>query len=183
MQILKTIGLVMMIVGVVLAVGLIGGGASLMLSNDPANTNEGIVQGPGGLVELGEGAHMIWYKGDVTGPIIVEGPGNITITVEEDGDTSYGDIYLYGSFETKTSGEHAVVYTGDGDIYVTEEFSKGTYTSMMIGGGVAGALILIVGIVLFFIGTKKQRESDMVGFFKEAPGGTGAPRRNNNENI
>jgi hypothetical protein len=168
MQLLKTIGLIMMIVGIVLGIGLLGGGLSLMMSKDPANSNEGTVQGPGGLVELGEGTHMIWYKGDVTGPITVEGPGNITIPVKEEADpASYGDIHLFGTFETETSGEYAVVYVGDGDIYVTEEFSKGTYMGIIIGGAVAGALILIVGIVLFIIGSKKQKESDLAGFFHQ----------------
>jgi hypothetical protein len=168
MQILKTIGLITMVVGVVLAIGLVGGGFSLMMSKDPANSSEGTIQGPGGLVELGKGTHMLWYKGDVSEPIWVEGPENLTISVDKDsGDTSYGDIYLYGTFETETSEEYAVVYTGDGDIYITEEFSKGTYTGMIIAGAAAGALILITGIVLFFVGNKKQRESDLAGFFHQ----------------
>lgn len=170
MRRMTIIGILLIVAGIVIGVGLFGGGISLQISKDPETSNEGIITSSGGTIELDSGTHQIWIKDDVTGPINIRGPKNVTYTVEKSSEEEeYDDISLYGKFDAKESGEYRFEYAGTGDLYLTEDFSMGTFMTMMISGIIAGIIVILIGSVLIFIGIKRQMALDQSSFFQEAP--------------
>ncbi|MBN1539556.1 MAG: hypothetical protein JW939_05380 [Candidatus Thermoplasmatota archaeon] len=163
-------GIVLLIVGVVAAVGLIGGGLALRSTKDPESSNDGIITSSGGVAELGTGTYQIWMKDSVSGPMMVRAPDNDTFSVERSSDdVEFGDLSLWGKFKADERGEYRFEYVGTGDLYITEEIPLGTYSGMVYIGGIGGLLMIIIGIVLIVIGTVRQKKMDQESFFQDAP--------------
>jgi hypothetical protein len=174
MKKMTIIGLALIAVGFLIGVALIGFGYTMMLSKDPANENVSVIISPGDEAEdLRKGNYLLWIEGDVTGPIVVRGPDGMNLTIEESSDSvSYGDIELYGEVEAKETGNYRFEYmdpTSSSKLYITEEFSKGTYTTLIFGGGGAGVLIMLIGVILIVVGRLRQKKDDKSSFFHEAP--------------
>lgn len=170
MRRMTIIGILLIVAGLVIGVGLISGGIAWKSSKDPASSNEKIITSSGGELELGSGTHLIWIKDDVSGPITVIGPNNVTYTIERSSETAeYGDISLWGEFEAETAGGYRFEYIGTGDLYITEDFSMGPFSVMMFGGGGAGLLVLVIGVILLIVGIIRQKSMDQSSFFQEAP--------------
>lgn len=170
MKKMTIIGIVIIAVGFILGAGLFGGGITLLYSKDPANENVTEITTNGGdAKDLKKGDYLVWYEGDIR-DITVRGPDGLVEAVEVSSDTvEYDDIQLYGKMKAKETGDHRFEYAGQGKLYITEEFTVGTYKLMMYGGGGAGILIMLIGIVLIVFGKLRQKKSDHSSFFQEIP--------------
>jgi uncharacterized membrane protein len=185
MKKMTIIGLVLIAVGFLIGAGLFGFGIATMYSKDPENSNEGTILSSGDVLDLKKGTYLVWYDEEVAGQIIVRSPDGSSTTVKETSDPeNYGDIQLYGELKIEESGEQRFEYTSNGDLYITEEFSKSTYTGMMWMGAIAGILIILIGIVLIVVGKLRQKKSDHSSFFQEAPAPPGpAPKQGSIDQV
>jgi hypothetical protein len=173
MKKMTIIGLVLIAAGFLFGAGLFGYGIATMFTMDPANSNEGTIISNGDTLDLGEGTYLVWSEEEVTGQMIVISPGGSSTVVKKTSDPEkYGDVELYGELKIGESGDQRFEYTSSGKLYITEEFSKSTYTGMMWIGAIVGILIISIGIVLIVFGKIRQKKSDQSSFFQEAP----APR-------
>ncbi|MGA1793837.1 MAG: hypothetical protein ACMUHM_07800 [Thermoplasmatota archaeon] len=170
MRRMTIIGIVLVVVGIVIGIGLGGFGIALKASSDPKSSNEGIITSSGGVAELSSGKYQIWVTADVNAPVIARGPNNVTFTVKQGSDeVEYDDLNLWGKFDVDEGGEYRFEFNGTGDMYITDDFSLGTYSFMTYGGGGLGVVLLLAGIVLIIVGRKRQEALDHSGFFHEGP--------------
>ena len=170
MRRMTIIGIALVIVGILLGIGLAGGGFAWMASKDPESSNLEVITGPGDIADPGPGTYQIWTKDSISGEITVTRPGGETVIVERTSDdVTFGDFTLFGKFKISEDGNHSFLYQGTGDLYITEDFSLGTYYGMIYAGIIGGITLLLAGIVLIVVGIKRQRAIDHSGFFHEGP--------------
>ncbi|WP_140400099.1 hypothetical protein [Aeromicrobium sp. PE09-221] len=169
----RVTGIVLTILGAVMAVVCVGGGVALGvvgIGGSVSKVSDGdVISGAGQItLETDEDIQLYRRQGDATPSCTVQTPDGQTPASgpsQSSSVTVHGDTWQsFDSFRTKTAGDYLVSCTG-GDVLVAPPLSIGGIFAgvggilLAVFGGLGGLTLLVVGIVLWIIGRSRRRQA------------------------